>query len=73
MMEYRVVCTHYPADGHQLHRWDKRSKQTAEQTVLDLNHKAGLDPYHFYAKCAPYEVETREVTDWAGAYDPDTD
>ena len=69
MMQYRVVCQHHPEDGHQLHRWDKQNKRSAEQTVTDLNHKAEMDTgdRSFYAKCAPYTVETREVSEWTEA------
>ena len=50
--------------SHQLHHWNKQSKASAEQSVLDLNHKADIHPGDFYASCAPYNVETREVTEW---------
>lgn len=64
MMQFRVVCNHHPNDGHQLHRWDKRSRASAEQSILDLNHKAEMDRDNFYSKCAPYSLETREISEW---------
>lgn len=67
MMEFRVVCKHHPKDGHQLHRWDKGSRGLAEQSILDLNHAAEIKRDNFYSKCAPYTLETREVSEWTEA------
>ena len=66
-MEYRVTCSKHEQVGHQLHHWNKLSKDSATQTVTDANHKAELDTHDlgFYNRvCAPYRVETREVTEW---------
>ena len=61
--EFRVVCAHFPADFHQLHKWNKLSGKHAKQSVIDLNHTAEMQP-NFYATCAPYRVQTREVVEW---------
>ena len=65
-MQYRMVCAHFGDDGHQLHKFDKVNLHSAKQSVIDTNHKAEVDtkPYAIHAKCAPYIVETREVTLW---------
>ena len=69
MMQFRVVCKYHPSNGHQLHRWEKMSRESAEQSVSDLNHKADMDrgTDSFYRNCAPYTIETREVSDWTEA------
>ena len=65
MMKYRIACSHFDEDGHQLHGWEKQSRKAAEQAVTDANHRAEMKPGGFYNRvCAPYRVETREVTEW---------
>ena len=65
-MQYRMGCAYFGDDGHQLHRFNKVSLRSANQSVTDANYKAEVDtkPYAIYTKCAPYIVETREVTLW---------
>ncbi len=70
MMQFRMVCAHFGQDGHQLHRFDKVNRHSAEQSVLDNNHKAEVsvdNPYAIHRACAPYIVETREVSEWTEA------
>ncbi len=64
--EYQVVCANHGTQGHTSHKWKKRDKKKAVQSVIDLNHHAetvvGSD--HFYAKEAPYKRQERKVSAW---------
>lgn len=62
-VEHRVVCAYYGENFHQLHKWPKVTAKSAIQSVIDLNHQAEMQP-NFYATCAPYRVQTREVVKW---------
>ena len=64
--EYRVVCAHFDEDFHQLHKWPKGDSARAKQSVIDLNHRAEMQP-DFYVNCAPYKVQQRETQEWADA------
>lgn len=62
--EYRMACT---GEGrqHSKHNWGKKNMAKANQSVLDANHHAEMHPDGFYNRaCAPYVVETREVSNW---------
>ena len=61
--EFRVVCAHYGDAFHQLHKWSKMSAKSSKQSVIDLNHQAGMQP-NFYATCAPYRAQNREMVEW---------
>ena len=65
-LEHRVVCAHFgKSTRHTSHKWAKKDKKKATQSVIDLNHHAemvGRD--HFYYNEAPYRVQIREVTAW---------
>ena len=67
--EYRVVCDRFGTRSHSDHKWKKTGKNAekrAVQAVIDANHHAetvvGSD--HFYAKEAPYRIQTRSITEW---------
>ena len=72
-MEYRMVCARFGQDGHQLHRFVKVNRHSAEQSVTDANHKAEVESgsYPIYKMCAPYNIEAREVSEWGDATDDD--
>ena len=71
-MQYRMTCAKYGELGHQLHHFVKSSKHSAEQSVIDANHKAEMDRYQTMIACAPYRVQAREVTEWADLYQGET-
>ena len=72
MMKFRIACSRFGQDGHQLHGWEKFDRKAAEQAVTDANHNAEVRPDGFYNRvCAPYVLETREVTMWTEAVDDD--
>lgn len=62
--EYRVVCVRFGTQGHSGHVKTKPTKAKAKQSVIDQNHHAELHPDHFYAREAPYRIQTRETTAW---------
>ena len=65
MKEWRMACTGKGA-GHSKHKWPKKNAAKANQSAIDANHHAEQHPDHFYNRvCAPYVVETREVSNWA--------
>lgn len=65
MDEFRMVCDKYPANGHQLHAFNKGSEASAKQAVTDANHNAEVRPDGFYSKvCAPYRPQIRPVVEW---------
>lgn len=72
--EWRVVCAHHGNSmDHRSHTWGKRDQAKAEQSVIDLDHKAqqnadavaGGAAKRWYADEAPYRVQVREVGEWA--------
>ena len=63
MMEYRIICAHFGENFHQLHKWSKLNEKGCKQSVIDLNHKAEMQP-NFYSGCAPYVAQHREPVDW---------
>jgi hypothetical protein len=62
--EWRVVCSRYGTSGHSSHAWPKGTEAKARQSVIDADHHAEMNPGTFYAKEAPYVVESREVAPW---------
>ena len=68
--EYRVVCSRF-GEGfrHREHKWEKKGKdrkQKTEKSVIELNRHAEMaSEDHFYKDEAPYQMQTREVTDWS--------
>lgn len=63
--EFRMVCAHFGDDGHQLHKYGRRSEASAIQGVIDANHSAEQTPDGFYnKKCTPYRAQVRPVVDW---------
>ena len=71
-VEYRVVCAHFGQLDHRTHHWPKRTLEKAEQSVIDLEHKATVNvdlsrvvtAKRWYAAEVPYRVQVRTVTPW---------
>lgn len=63
-LEWRVVCARFGQRGHSTHAWKKPTEGKAVQSVIDLDHHAQMHPGSFYASEAPYQVQSREVTEW---------
>ncbi len=62
--EYRMACSG-EGRGHAKHNWAKKNMAKAVQSTVDANHHAEMHPNGFYNRaCAPYVVETREVSNW---------
>lgn len=65
MIEYRVRCAHQPDDAwHKSHTWLKISARSAVQSVIDLGHRAEVDPNNWYTGCVPYVAEMRTLGEW---------
>ena len=65
--EYRMKCSG-EGRSHRSHNYPKKNMAKAVQSAMDANHHAEVKPDGFYNKfCAPYVVETREVSDWTEA------
>ena len=68
--EWRVVCAHFGEPGHEFHKFSKTSDESAEQTVIDRNHKAEMDAQrpererYMDHQCAPYKAQHRLVAEW---------
>ena len=62
--EWRLTCSQHGTKGHSSHTWPKRDEAKARQSKLDADHHAEMHPTTFYAREAPYVVESREVGPW---------
>lgn len=65
MLEYRIVCAHFGSADHGSHAWPKRDLEKARQSKIDLDHHASIQSSSWYRREAPYDVQTREVEEWA--------
>lgn len=66
-LEWRLVCAQHGTSGHSSHTWAKRDEAKARQSKRDADHHAEMNPTTWYAREAPYEVQSREVSPWVAS------
>jgi hypothetical protein len=63
-LEYRIVCSGANEHAHRRHQYPKATLAKARQSVIDGDHDADMHPGHYVSVCAPWSIETRDVSKW---------
>ena len=63
--EYRVVCARFTEPYHGQHHKARKDKRAAVKSVIDQNAEAAALRSNYYdAGEAPWQMQTRQVTEW---------